>query len=83
MKVKKKMAMLVIENPIDCQACPLTDLSSMSGDKLCLAANMRWIETQNSRVKPEWCPLQLFEIEVDKKPLPDVIDTFAKEIYDR
>lgn len=81
--MKKKMSMFILEEPRNCQECPLTDLSSMSGDKLCLASNMRWIETQNQGVKPEWCPLQSFEIEVEKKAMPDVINPFAREVIDR
>lgn len=81
--MKKKMSMFILEEPRNCQECPLTDLSSMSGDKLCLASNMRWIETQNQGVKPEWCPLQSFEIEVGKKAMPDVINPFAREVIDR
>ena len=55
---KAKKVMLVMDEPMDCTDCPLTDLSSMTGDKLCLAANMKWIETQNVGKKPEWCPLR-------------------------
>ena len=58
MKVTKKMSMLVMEEPRNCQECRLKDLSSMSGDKLCLGAGQRWIETQNEGKKPEWCPLR-------------------------
>lgn len=84
MKVIKKMSMLVIEEPRNCQECPLTDLSSMSGDKLCLAAGQRWIETQNQGVRPEWCPLIAFEVEVEKKASPFAnVNMFAKEVVDR
>ena len=82
MKVTKKMSMLVMEEPRTCQECPLTDLSSMSGDKLCLAAGQRWIETQNEGKKPEWCPLQTIEVEVEKKTMP-YTNWFAKEVVDR
>lgn len=57
-----RKVMLIMDEPLDCTDCPLTDLSSMTGDKLCLASNKRWIETQNEYKKPDWCPL---------KPLPD------------
>ncbi len=55
---KAKKVMLVLDEPMDCTDCHLTDLSSMTGDKLCLAANKKWIETQNVGKKPEWCPLR-------------------------
>ena len=84
MKVTKKMSMLVIEEPHNCQECPLTDLSSMTGDKLCLAAGQRWIETQNEGKKPEWCPLIAFEMEVEKKSTPfESFNPFAREVIDR
>lgn len=57
-KTRRKKVMLILEEPMDCTDCPLTDLSSMSGDKLCLAAGKKWIETQNEGKKPEWCPLR-------------------------
>ena len=82
MKVTKKMSMLVIEEPRNCQECPLTDLSSMSGDKLCLAAGQRWIETQNEGKKPEWCPLVNINVLAEKKTMPN-INMFAKEVVDR
>lgn len=88
MKVKKKMAMLVIEDPMNCRECPLTDISSMSGDKLCLAAGGKWIENQNEQIpmgnehRPEWCPLIAFEVEVEKKTMP-YSNWFAKEVIDR
>ena len=84
MKVTKKMSMLIMEEPYDCQECRLKDLSSMSGDKLCLAAGQRWIETQNVGKKPEWCPLIAFEVEVEKKTSPFAnVNMFAKEVVDR
>ena len=84
MKVTKKMSMLIMEEPRNCQECPLTDLSSMSGDKLCLGAGGRWIETQNEGKKPEWCPLIAFEVEVEKKASPFAnVNMFAKEVVDR
>ena len=52
---------LTLDEPMDCQHCPLHDLSSMRGDWLCLASNMRWIETQNLNQKPDWCPLEAEE----------------------
>lgn len=61
-----RKVMLIMDEPLDCTDCPLTDLSSMTGDKLCLASNMRWIETQNEYKKPDWCPL---------KPMPNYIPT--------
>ncbi len=54
----KRKVMLIMDEPLDCTDCPLTDLSSMTGDKLCLASNKRWIETQNEYKKPDWCPLR-------------------------
>ena len=57
----RNKVILALDEPIDCNECPLHDISSMQGDKLCLASGKRWIETQNLGKKPEWCPL---------KPLP-------------
>lgn len=56
-----RKVMLIMDEPLDCTDCPLTDLSSMTGDKLCLASNKRWIETQNEYKKPDWCPLRPME----------------------
>ena len=64
-----RKVMLIMDEPLDCTDCPLTDLSSMTGDKLCLASNMRWIETQNEYKKPDWCPLK--PMPTKKKPLFD------------
>ena len=84
MKVIKKMSMLIMEEPRNCQECRLKDLSSMSGDKLCLGAEGRWIETQSEGKKPEWCPLIGFEVEVEKKTSPFAnVNMFAKEVVDR
>ena len=57
---ERNKAILILDEPIDCNECPLHDLSSMKGDKLCMAHNMKWIETQNEGKKPEWCPLRPF-----------------------
>ena len=63
-KKKTNKVMLVLDEPMNCRECPLTDISSMSGDKLCLAAGGKWIENQNEQIprgvehRPEWCPLQ-------------------------
>ena len=56
-----RKVILALDEPLDCTDCPLTDLSSMTGDKLCLASNKRWIETQNEYKKPDWCPLMPIE----------------------
>lgn len=57
-KKEEDLVMLVMKRPHSCSECRLKDISSMRGDKLCLAAGGRWIETQNEGVIPEWCPLQ-------------------------
>ena len=57
-KQQRNNLILTLDEPMDCNECPLHDISSMQGDKLCLASGKRWIETQNLGKKPEWCPLK-------------------------
>ena len=55
---RPEKVVLVLDEPMDCEHCPLPDISSMSGDRLCLAYGRKWIETQNEGMKPDWCPLK-------------------------
>lgn len=54
---RRNKVILVMDEPMDCDHCPLHDLSSMRGDWICLPTD-KWIETQNDHRKPEWCPLK-------------------------
>lgn len=55
-----ELVMLVMKRPRNCEDCKLHDISSMRGDRICLPTG-KWIETQNERAIPDWCPLRNFK----------------------